>query len=508
MDFSPMQTYAELNGITYFMRNRYNIWMIFFGLFLTASGVKAQQSEISIEFGPARIAQNEPFQVKLVVRNGSLQNYSAFPDIAGFVKAGTSTESSTNIYNGRVNREIKIVQSYMPQQQGKFTLKPFVMDANGEEVSSEGIVITVTEAKQRSAQNYPQRPRSLFDELFGNDNTEENPDDYIDLDDHAFLGLTADKNEVWMGEGFTTTLAFYIPDNEMYLFDFHKLNSQLNSLVRDIKPENCWEEGFQIYDIRRTPVEINGKPYGQYKLYQARYYPLNAQDVKFKALELDMVKYQISRRSDFFGRRTKKENVKTYTSEPLTVRVKDLPDHPLKDVVAVGDYRMQEALEPAEVETGTSFTYNFTISGQGNIASILAPEPNASPNLTLRGPKERSNSRKSGSTVIGVKEFSYTGEATEPGEYALADFINWIYFNPRTAAYDTLSPSATLRVTGESLRDQAIAANDPGSFYTQIDTASNKLRAGNGDEWQKWLFNILLAAMVVAVGFLYFSKKG
>ena len=461
--------------------------------------------EVKIDYGPANIALNEPFQVKLVLINSSLRRYSAFPDIEGFVKAGTSSESSTTNYNGRVRREIKLVQTYMPQKEGLFKLPAFTMEVNGKEVPGESIIITVGPPKQQQARRQPQRPRTLFDELFGEPDTPQN-DDFQEIEDHAFLQVSTDKPEVWSGEGFTTTLAIYIPDNEIFLFDFHNLNNQLNGLVRKIKPENCWEEGFQLYDIRREPVVIDGRAYGKYKLYQARYYPLNNEDVKFPAIELDMVKYKISRRSDIFGRRNKQQSIKKFKSKPVTVRVKALPEHPLKDEVAVGDFQLSESLSPAEVETGSSFTFNFTVSGQGNIAAIRSPLLNANPNLEIKGPKEKSNTRKKGSTVVGSKSFSYTGIANEPGQYAMNEIFNWIYFNSRTARYDTLSPKASLTATGESLQDVTIASNDPGLFYSQIDRADNTLQSGKDSVWYRYFLNGMLVILTGATLFLAFSR--
>ena len=117
------------------MVNRYISCLLFLLFSLSNTPLLAQSTEeVKIDYGPANIALNEPFQVKLVLINSGLRRYSAFPDIEGFVKAGTASESSTTNYNGRVRREIKLVQTYMPPREGRFKLPAFAMEVNGKEV--------------------------------------------------------------------------------------------------------------------------------------------------------------------------------------------------------------------------------------------------------------------------------------------------------------------------------------------------------------------------------------
>ena len=75
--------------------------------------------DISIELGPDRIALNEVFYDNCESgRRRTLKSYDKFPDIAGLVKRGTSSSSSTNIFNGQVSRSQSITQSYVPEKEG------------------------------------------------------------------------------------------------------------------------------------------------------------------------------------------------------------------------------------------------------------------------------------------------------------------------------------------------------------------------------------------------------
>ncbi len=459
--------------------------------------------EISLELGQNQIAQNEPFTITLHVANGELETYSAFPDIEGFERAGVSTSSSTQIVNGSRSQQVSIVQSYMPLQPGRFVLKPFRIKVNGEYVNSDGTTIEVgPPRRQQPNANRQNRPRSLFDDLFG---IEDENIEYKEVRDNAFLGLTVDKESVYVGEGFTATLAFYIPETDPQVFDFYDLNNQLTKIIQKVKPENCWEENFQIYEIKRNDVVLNGERFRQYKLYQARYYPLNEQEVEFPAVDLQMIKYKLAQRRSFFGP-DRQEDFKLFKSKPLTVQVKELPDHPLKEQVAVGDFQLKENISTRTVETGESFSYDFSIVGQGNIAAIGAPQVQQDRNLTIYEPNESVNTRKTGNTVIGVKQFSYYAIPNEPGTYNLADRFSWIYFNPRTTRYDTLRATVSVEAVGQSRKNETIMAADPGAFYEKADAVGNNLSSLKDNSSLRWLVNGLIFIMFAAVVALFFRR--
>ena len=86
--------------------------------------------------------------------------------------------------------------------------------------------------------------------------------------------MTTSQDEVYLGEGFTATLAFYVAEENQAPLQFYDLGKQLTDILKLIKPSNAWEENFNIENINGSPVSINGENYTQYKIYQATFYPL------------------------------------------------------------------------------------------------------------------------------------------------------------------------------------------------------------------------------------------
>ncbi|MFP4096524.1 MAG: BatD family protein [Cyclobacteriaceae bacterium] len=457
-------------------------------LFLAAYSVQAQ--EVSVELGPNDIGLNEQFTITVKIQNDRLRKYDDFPDIPGFEKAGISTSSSTNIVNGQVSSSQSVTQSYLPTREGTFKLSPFRIGINDTQVSSSGTTITVGAARQDSRSNSPFD--DPFDSFF---NRRSEPQEFMDVQEDAFLALSTDKDTVYLGEGFTTTLAFYVSDKNQAPLQFYDLGKQLTEILKEVRPANAWEENFNIENINGQPVTIGGENYTQYKIYQASFYPLNLEKVRFPQVGLKMIKYKVAKNPSFFGRR-RQEDFKTFYSKPRVVHVRDLPPHPLKETVAVGDYRLQEDISSKEAETGSSFNYTFTVVGEGNISAIDKPDVRQSDEFDVYAPSIEQNISRRNGQVRGSKAFSYYALPNEPGSYDLGDYFQWVYFNVEMERYDTLSSDITINVSGTSRKNDYISSQNVGTFYDNI-RVGNQLQSLDGENWQRILANVLILGMLV-----------
>lgn len=466
--------------------------------------IVAQAQEVSIELGPDEIGVNQIFTIKVTIKNTSLKSYSDFPEIDGFVKRSTSSSSSSSNINGRISSEQSIIQRYIPLEQGTFTVPPFSMEVNGKSVSSRGKSVKVGPAVERRQNSRRGGRRDPFDRFFGRER-DERPTEFVDVKEDAFLALTTDKDEVFVGEGFTMTFAFYVADANRAPLQFYEAGKQLSKILKDIRPENCWEENFNIENIYGERVNINGKSYTRYKIYQAAYFPLNLEPVNFPSVPFEMIKYRVAKSPSFFGR-DRQEDFKTFYTREKSVKVKALPPHPLKDEVVVGNFELDEQINKTSIETGSSFEYNFNIYGEGNIAGIGNPEIASDKKIDFYPPNFTQDINRGGGRVSGAKKFSYFGIPNEPGNYDMGDYFQWVFFNPDTEKYDTLQSEIQFEVTGESKQNDNISSTDLGSFYDDIDLASNDLARLKKDKTLAVLANILILAMLGGAGFIFFKK--
>jgi hypothetical protein len=471
--------------------------IIAFGLLLVAVSAQAQ---VRITLGPDEIGENQGWTVTITVSNERLKSYDNFPEIEGFRKRGTSNQETTTIVNGQLSSSQSLTMTYLPLKQGTVYVKNFSMKVNDKTYEVSGKRVKIGPAVQQRDPFKSFFERDPADEFFGRGETE-----FVDISDDAFLAVTTNKNEVYVGEGFNATLSFYVSEDNRAPLQFHNLPKQLSDILKKIKPNDSWEENFNIENIEGESVVINGKHYTQYRIYEATYYPLNAETIVFPSVGLEMIKYKVAKNPSFFGQ-NRKEDFKTFYSKPKTVRVKNLPPHPLKEVVAVGDYRLTEAMPTTDLETGKSAAYTFSIYGEGNITGIEKPMVSNDDRFEFYEPNMRQEINRENGRVTGTKSFNYFMIPKEPGQYPLANYFRWVFFNTTKNRYDTLKSKLTVYVTGESRKNEVIQSNDLGVFYDKLDTADNTLVKASGGDWLNPAFNIFILLVLGASAYLVFKK--
>jgi hypothetical protein len=391
--------------------------------------------------------------------------------------------------------------TYHPIRQGTVTVPSFTMKVNDKPVRVQGKKVKIGAPVQQQRDPF----RSLFDrdpadDFFGRGETE-----FVDIKDDAFLAFTTNKDEVYIGEGFNVSLSFFVSEENRAPLQFHELGKQLSEILKKVKPNNCWEENFNIENIEGETVVVNGRDFTQYKIYQATYYPLNAEPIVFPRVGLEMIKYKVAKNPSFFGQ-NRQEDFKTFYSQPKKVTVKQLPPHPLRETVAVGNYQLYEHMPSTDIETGKSAAYVFNIFGEGNISAIEKPTVTANEAFEFYEPNIRQDINRENGRVTGTKSFNYFLIPKEPGRYDLKNYFQWVFFSLEKRRYDTLKSKLTVYVTGESKKNEAIQSNDAGAFYDKIENADNSLQAINESNWIKSAFTVFTVIVLGASGFLIFKK--
>lgn len=472
-----------------------------FTLFLACAGSLgfAQAQTVQIVLGPDEIGENQSWTISVSIQNDRFKSHDfVFPEIPNFRKRGTSSQSQTNIINGQVSSSQSVTMTYLPTKQGTFTVQAFKMTVNGQTIFSPGKKIKVGPPVQ--TQRDPFANPTDPNDFFGKNNTE-----FVDIKDDAFLAITTNKSEVYVGEGFTVSLSFFVADKNRAPLSFYELAQQLTNILKKIKPANCWEENFEIENVQSQSVQINGEYYDQYKLYEATFYPLNTKPIEFPSIGLKLIKFKVAKNPTFFGQ-NRKEDFKTFYSKPKTIKVKELPPHPLRDKVAVGDYRLEERISSTALETSQSFTYDYNIYGEGNISAIEKPLVMKDGSFEFYDPEVRQDINRQNGRVTGTKSFRYFIIPKEPGDYQMRNLVQWVYFNPALKKYDTLIARSAVVVRGESMKNEAIESTDTGSLYDKISSTDNVLRTSSDSGWISLVLGAFVLVMLAGSAYLVFKK--
>ena len=457
--------------------------------------------KFSITLGNPKLGVNEIYSITLNAQDASLDDYGNFPNIPGFAKAGTSSSSSMRSFNGKVSQEYSIIQNYMPQKQGTFLLPPFSIKVNGQILKSAGAKIIVGPAvDNRNSDPYSSNPFGYdpFEDFFGK--TKNQSEAKAD----AFFSIKSDKEEIWAGEGFTLTISFLVSDENQAELSFYDVGNQLTEIVRKIKPRNCWEENFGIEEIEQRKLKIGKKGYTEYRIYQSTLFPQSPGKIMVPAMKMNMMALASN---GFFGARGKEE-IRPFSSKAFSIKVKDLPDHPMKGNTAVGSFVLEEKPAKTKVVINQGIGYDFTVKGEGNISYIQEPSALKSGLMDIYPPNTQQNIQRAAGRVTGSKVFSYLLVPKEQGNAEIGKALFWVYFNVKTGQFDTLRPKTILNVVKGKTASARNSARSEDSFYSLIDKVDHKEvsleeRKSKNLIW----YNIAIAVMALISIVLVFVKR-
>ena len=159
----------------------------------------------------------------------------------------------------------------------------------------------------------------------------------------------------------------------------------------------------------------------------------------------------------------------------LIIRARPLPSGaPASFAGAVGQFGLAVETDRREVEVGEPVRITATISGQGNIATLEAPDVDAPDVFEEYPPRADEQIDRRAARIRGRKTFTYTLVPRYGGRYTLPP-VAWSYFDPEAGAYRTLqSDSLRLRVIGPAapLAEAAPPAADPNALIGPRSTAN------------------------------------
>lgn len=422
----------------------------------------AQYPAPKIVVGPERISMHDHLTVTVTVY-GPEYVLDDFPELAGFERGKRTVSHGETQHESRKMELHTITKYYSPIEGGEFVIPPFEIEINHAMVKSEAVKITVEDDEEGYA------------------------DLAIDIDDADFV-VECSKKEIFTGEGVKIRLSFYSSAKNTVGWQFPRdIGDQVEALARKIKPESSLESRNIISSIRQREEYIKGEKYFVYDLFEAVYYPLNNHDMNIPALTLRMNKD---------GNRSA-----TLKSKPQAIRVKQLPDHPLRDMVPVGFFRLKENMQGGEEkQTGESFNFGITLEGQGNMDVLNFGKIENDKNLDFFESGIRL--QQEGGKLAGVKVFNYKILPKVAGEYALGSYFSLVYFNIKTARYDTLTAREQIRVSGDAIVTKNNLVKD---IYTGIDNLRTDKNEFNARSFLRFFANFILIFMVMTL--IYIWKK-
>lgn len=447
-----------------FLRSGFKIFfsLVFFLTAIFIAKTSSAQVKFSVVCPQKKIGKNDLLQIQFKVENATSVDNINPPSFNNFtVVSGPNQTSSESNINGKVSEYVALGYSLAPTATGKFTIGAATALADGKQLKTAPVTITVVNGSvaqsqpNTSQQNLPPFPNLNFD--FPPQPVTHQFDDYIlkpgenvteKTAKNLFVKLNVNKKNCYVGEPIVATYELYT-----------RLPSE--TTITDVPSFN----GFSVNDLdinsNSTLEEYNGRKYNVYKIRKVELYPLQSGNITLGSMtasnKVTFVKSQYVNQQDnngFFDMFQNfgsdaippgglvEKNV-TLKSAPEQITVKPLPteNKPEGFRGAVGDFSVSASLEKNNITTDDAGTLKLTITGKGNIQLINAPVINWPNGIDGYEAKVKDNVDRKQVPMQGSKTFSYPFTVSKAGTYTI-DSITFSYFDPASSSYQTLRTAA------------------------------------------------------------------
>ncbi len=380
------------------------------GLLAWAIAFHAIALDVKMTVNPPLISMGESAQVRIEVRDAKRPQPPVLPKVPGltFSAAGQSTQHSW--VNGKSDSYTTFTFTAYPQKTGEFSIGPFIYTVGKETQTLQGqlkVVATSGDAAQ--------------------------PQSWSDL---VFAKLESSKNNVYVQEPFTLTLAVYSRPG-LQLAGNIGLQGMPETGLSDLK----WKE------LTQTQERVDGSLY-DVQMYRTTVRTMGSGRFEFEpTVTVQVVQPQQQQRRDPFGsffnqRQTRPVELSV---EKTTVSVQPLPTlgKPAGFSGAVGSFQFGVTAQPLEVHPGDPITVTMTLIGNGNFERVMPPALSTHDDFRLFGDAVRQQRNN------GVRFEQVISPAN--AEVTIIPPIVFSYFDTQSGKYQTVESRAIpISVTGSS----------------------------------------------------------
>lgn len=399
------------------------------------------------------VGVNEFFTYRMVFENAPGIQSITPPSLKNFtVVRGPDQQSGVRWTNGQSKQFISLVFTLKPKRTGSFKIGSAHTIIAGKKLTSNAFTVTVKNQTQAINQTNPFPNYDPFEQQAAN----------ADFSDYIFrkgenavdkvgknmeLKLEVSKTSCYVGQPVVAT---------------YKLYTRLKSESK--LSQNPSFNGFSVIDMQQpgftdySKETVNGKEYNVYTIRKAQLYPLQPGVINLESAELEnevrFVKEEYANQlingtsllDALSGTLFPPEAILTQKvllrSLPLDVTVKPLPDHrPASFNGAVGSFEINASLQKPLFSTDEAGKLTVTITGNGNMQLLTAPDIQWPKGIEPFEPKFSDKLIKTAVPVSGARKFEYSFAANDSGHFILPA-MHFSYFDPAIAVYKEIATDA------------------------------------------------------------------
>lgn len=401
--------------------------------------------------GPSSIVAGQQFRLSYTVNTQDVSGFRAgnIPDAFEVLMGpSTSSQQSYQIINGKATHSASITFTYIlvANKNGTFTIPPAQITAEGKNITSQPLKITVSGTAQNVQQQGGSRQQRPQQESMRDAGTAISNSD-------LFIKVSANKHRVHEQEPILLTYKVYT------LVDL----TQLEGKMPDLKGFHTQE--VQLPQQKSFKIEnINGRPYRTVTWSQYVMFPQITGKLKIPSITFNGIVVQRNRNIDpfeaFFNGGSGYIEVKKQIQAPsIEIQVDALPQRPDDFSGGVGHFNISASLTKTEVKANDPVTLHVVVSGLGNLKLIKQPVVNLPKDFDKYDPKITDKTKLTVNGVEGSMVYDFLAVPRHPGKFEIPP-VTFTYYDTQSNSYKTLkSESFTLNVAkGSGSQNSAVYA--------------------------------------------------
>ncbi len=466
-------------------------------------------AQFSASTSQSAVSVGDQFQVTYTL-DGTGKNFQA-PSFNDFnVLMGPSQSTSMSIVNGNMSQSISFSYVLQAAKEGTFSLGPASIESGGKRLQSNSLTIIVTKGAAPQSRN-------------GGGSQQGGSDGATSGGKNVFLRVSADKLNVYRGEGIVVTYKLYTKVN-LVNYSTNKLPSY----------DGFWSQEIQLpqQQLEFHVENVDGVRYNVADVRKLVLFPQRSGTLSVEPMEGEVIaRVQVQRQrrtndpfdqffNDPFFNNPLLGNVQdvkvALKSEPIKINVRELPEGaPSTFTGAVGKLTVESSLDKSETKAHDAVTLKVKVSGKGNLKLIDPPKINFPAEFESYDPKINSNISATSAGVTGSKTFEYLIIPRNPGEFKIP-VSGFSYFDLERKQYVSIPGNEFVLKVGKGV-ENATAAVVTGVTKSDIQFLGKDIRfiktskplfiEGNRLLYNSPLFYSMLAAPGVLFAFLLLFRR-
>lgn len=429
---------------TDFMWKKEVKWLICcFSFFIISMGsLYAQTPFLAATANKSTIGLNEQLQITYTF-NGSGRSFQG-PDLRDFnILSGPNQSSNMQYINGQFSQSISFTYYLQARNIGNYKIGPASIEAEGKRIASNVVQITVVKGAAAQQQKG-------------------NSDESILSNKNIFAKGFLSKSNVMKGESVLLTFKLY---SNVTLVDF--------AIPKMPSYDGFWNQDIQLPQaLERNTELIDGQRYTVWEIKKLVLFPQQTGVLTIQPMEIECiarVKVNSQRSNDpfsifndpFFGMGGVKDLKYAFKSDPIKIKVSDLPGNaPPGFSGAVGQLNFEAKLDKNQTKANEAISLKIKISGNGNLKLADLPNIEFPQDLESYDPKVSENFKASESGVNGSKSIEYLIIPRHEGEYEIPAFT-FSYYDLGKKQYISKSAGPYVIQVGKGSGTSASVSSGP-----------------------------------------------